>query len=531
MGATTRISRWHNWVHSDDWFRWAKAVYGPWASQRMALFRQLIERAAQQFGTDATGILARAPGRVNLMGRHIDHRGGRCHPIAIPKEILVFAHPSDRAGIRLHHWNPAHYPDEAFRLSDVAPQRFLSEDEWQTWVASISSKVPQNWSLYARAAVATAINWSEIFDLTNQPFGVDLLITGDIPPEAGLSSSSALFVACLLSVAALWGKVPDDKVRMAQLCGMGEWYVGTRGGFGDHAAILLGKKDQVTVLDFFPMAYDYRPFLEGADLIVLDSGERAHKASDARKTFNIRILEYELGVLLWHHQCPQLSQRLAHLRDAAPYRVGDEALSYRLLKVLPPSTTIRQLIQNFEELKPMIQGLIDRMNIGAVADELVQVRGTCWFGLAECERSLRFTKSLGEGNWALAGQLMTISHDGDRLFLWKDGEPLPYRFPVDDQSLDRCFQSRQPFWSYPGAYRCSSVAIDFLVDQAIMLGAIGAQVCGAGMGGSVLVLAPSGSGEQIAGRLAEEYASKLGKSLTWFSATPIEGAQVLMEPP
>jgi N-acetylgalactosamine kinase len=141
-----------------------------------------------------------------------------------------------------------------------------------------------------------------------------------------------------------------------------------------------------------------------------------------------------------------------------------------------------------------------------------------------------FRQVLREGDIDRIGELMTVSHDGDRVTRWRDSEPSPFQFPTDDFALEAFEQNKVPIWKQAGSYRCSTPAIDFIVDTALGVGALGAQLSGAGLGGCAMALARRDEAEQIAERIASNYQRALGMELSWFTAEPCKGAQVLSEP-
>ena len=79
--------------------------------------------------------------------------------------------------------------------------------------------------------------------------GLRLALHGNIPQGGGQSSSSAIVVGTALALAQLAG-LPLDRRALAERCGEAEWYVGTRGGSGDHAAMLLGGREGLIHLCF-----------------------------------------------------------------------------------------------------------------------------------------------------------------------------------------------------------------------------------------------------------------------------------------
>jgi len=100
------VKEWLNWIEANEWRQWAMGVYGKAWEGRFSPFKALLTATAKRFGESAQVFLVRAPGRLNLMGRHIDHRGGFVHPIALPREILLTVRPRDDDIVIAHHAEP-----------------------------------------------------------------------------------------------------------------------------------------------------------------------------------------------------------------------------------------------------------------------------------------------------------------------------------------------------------------------------------------------------------------------------------------
>ena len=148
--------------------------------------------------------------------------------------------------------------------------------------------------------------------------GMDMLFSGNIPVAAGLSSSSAMVVATAEAAVALNGLVvsPQDFV---DLCGEGEWFVGSRGGAGDHAAMKFGVKGSVSQIGFFPFALKRSiPFPTGYRLVIADSHVKAKISANAKDLFNQRIAEYEYSLDLFKAIHPEAAGRIGRVRDINP---------------------------------------------------------------------------------------------------------------------------------------------------------------------------------------------------------------------
>jgi len=86
---------------------------------------------------------------------------------------------------------------------------------------------------------------------------------------------------------------------LAELCGEGEWYVGTRGGAGDHAAMLFCKRESICHLRFFPFEVDrYLRIPEGYAILIANSLKSAHKAGAVLDAYNQTIAAYNMVLML-----------------------------------------------------------------------------------------------------------------------------------------------------------------------------------------------------------------------------------------
>lgn len=338
--------------------------------------------------------------------------------------------------------------------------------------------------------------------------GVDCVVSGDIPMAAGLSSSSALVVAmgeALVSTNGL-DVTPNDLVY---LCGEGEWFVGTRGGSADHAAVKLSQSGQIVTVAFFPFAIrSYVPFPEGYSLIIANSRVQARKAAGARDAFNERVASYELAVHWVRKLFPNYAPLIQHLRDISPEGLGVRAADiYRVLLDVPERVSAH-------ELKQVIgPNIFERITTMHIAREHYPLRARLLFGIAECQRSKMLHRLLLSKDMERIGWLMKISHDGDRV-AGKDGAP--FAPPLDDGYLSERIsdlQSEDPdrvlagqLYAQPGAYGCSIPQIDHMVDIALRVpGVLGAQLCGAGLGGCMMVLARSEASEEVVAQLNTHY--------------------------
>jgi galactokinase len=249
--------------------------------------------------------VAVAPGRVNLIGEHIDYEGYSVLPMAIAQSMAVAVStaspPSTPGGItmRIANTDPA-YPTLFISLASQGDA--TGDALFQSLTAALDASTA--WARYVLCGYMAAIEWSPA--LARQSFTADVLVDGTIPPACGLSSSSALVVASALALASALSAVGDlpTRTQLADKCRYAEQYVGTAGGGMDQAVSCLAAKNAALFVNFEP-ALQVEPvafphaFQRGEVVfLVVNSGVQAHKAEDAAERFNKRVVECALAAKL-----------------------------------------------------------------------------------------------------------------------------------------------------------------------------------------------------------------------------------------
>jgi galactokinase len=197
-----------------------------------------------------------------------------------------------------------------------------------------------HWSNYVKAAVLYLQHLNTGPDGRFAPplRGMDAMVYGRIPGAAGLSSSSGLVVAAAEACIRL-NELPVEGLELVGLCGTAEWYVGTRGGAGDHAAIKFGKLDRIMHVGSHPFTVDWMPFPPDYRIVLANSHMKAEKSAGARDTFNQRVAGYVFGLLMARKNFPRYAARMEHLRDVNPGTLGvDEAEAMPDVKVFHAGT-------------------------------------------------------------------------------------------------------------------------------------------------------------------------------------------------
>lgn len=504
--------------------------------ERAAAAVRVLDRFLDAFG-DLPCAVYRAPARLSL-NPHSDHQGAWVPYGLHVRELLAVVSPAPDDRFEIVNTDPTFADRLTFSLAEEierAPECW--ETGWLPYIehASVVQEVRRNLDAkgqtrerratgnYLRAA---ALRLRHGFPDAALP-GLRMALSGNIAQGGGQSSSSALVVTTALASAEFVG-LPVSRRELAELCGEAEWYVGTRGGSGDHAAILLGSAAGLVHLCFrAPVGIrDVRhsAFPSGYQLIVANSQTRSEKSAEERLLFNRGIFAYRFAFLALKEamQALGLSRELiaetGSLGDLHTGRLSSADL-YRLVLQLPEIISPRELAVRFPEtFGPAARGCFGTDEPDRLPQE-IPLRGAAVYGLGRVDRGRVMPELLEAGNPLSMhefGRLMSITHDGDRLFQL-DGEYTDSRARLSDDWLGRALAAvehgdEQPLRHEPGFYGASIAELDRMVDVSLRVpGVLGAGLMGAGGGGYVLILAREGSLDGIKTALNREYYEPLDK--------------------
>jgi galactokinase len=200
------------------------------------------------------------PGRVNLIGEHIDYHNLPVLPMAIQRRVSIDFEPRQDRIVQAE--SPG-YPLRNFNIDDGEP---FCPGDWGNYVKAAVQLVVRRWPLDR---------------------GLNAVVSSDLPLAAGLSSSSALmtgFALALLSVNAIQPTIGE----LMELLPDGEQFVGTRGGGMDHAAVLAAQAGCALLVHFAPLKFEPIPIPPGWTFIVAHSLTVAHKSGPVKAEYNSR---------------------------------------------------------------------------------------------------------------------------------------------------------------------------------------------------------------------------------------------------
>lgn len=206
----------------------------------------LAEAFRAAYGVEPT-FYVRAPGRVNLIGEHIDYHGYSVLPMALQTQDVIIAVAVTGGGsVRVSNVN-AKYGSAELPLSPDAPVDQSQGVHWHQYVQCGYKGAFDFIRTKAKTAGGAGVSVPE-------PSGIAMMIDGRVPAGAGVSSSSALVVSSLLAVARANGI--DKHMSRAELGEAGrvcELYIGTMSGGMDQAISSMGNAGAASLIDFEPL--------------------------------------------------------------------------------------------------------------------------------------------------------------------------------------------------------------------------------------------------------------------------------------
>lgn len=233
---------------------------------------RLIARARQGFrlvyGTEPTRFFA-APGRVNLIGEHVDYNGGYVLPCAIDREAIVALGPPDK-------------DDKQQLFEAVAIDMGSARDRFA--LDAPITRGDNNWQNHVRGVVEAMLRKGHRIKPAR------IAIAGDVPIGAGLSSSAAFGVAVALACSEHSGLslAPETLARIAQIAEND--FVGCACGIMDQMASACSTKGSALLLDCQSLQHMPIGFHPSLALTVIDTGLRRNLTESA---FNQRRAECE----------------------------------------------------------------------------------------------------------------------------------------------------------------------------------------------------------------------------------------------
>ncbi len=219
-----------------------------------------------------------APGRVNLIGEHIDYNGGHVFPCALTLGTYLAAAPRKDRQVHCYSENFAKDGIISFSLD------------------KLKNEPAHGWANYIKSVLFAYEEKGAVPEC-----GFDIAVTGTLPAKSGLSSSASLEVATATMLNSLCG-FRFSGVETALLCQRAEnAFIGVKCGIMDQFASAMGKTGHAVFLDTATLEYEYVPIdLHGKKLVIVNTN-KPHELADS--AYNERRAQCESALHDLQREC------------------------------------------------------------------------------------------------------------------------------------------------------------------------------------------------------------------------------------
>ncbi|MEQ1605025.1 MAG: galactokinase family protein [Pyrinomonadaceae bacterium] len=314
------------------------------------------------------------PGRIEVLGKHTDYCGGRSIVCAIDRGFHVEIEEESEPVVVLEN------RDIRERVSIALNDPKSLSGHWGNYAVEVVRRLGANFP-------------ERLKD------GVKIRFHSDLPKAAGLSSSSALMIMVFAALDLVndlrgAGRYQDnihDDLDLAEYLGCiengqsfrelaGSGGVGTFGGSQDHAAILLGKAEQLSAFSFSPLRRDADfPFPDTHSFVVASSGVIAEKTGAVRESYNrvSRMISEITG---------SIGKGLTLARMFEEFGVGGVLAKIRRMRSKFMTRELLDRVEQFRienfEIIPAVCDMLANGNIAAIGDpiDLSQVNAERFLG-------------------------------------------------------------------------------------------------------------------------------------------------------
>lgn len=415
--------------------------------------KTLIDRYIERFGGEYPLYIARSPGRVNLIGEHVDYSGYSVVPMAIEQDTMIAVGHGVEDSVIIANVNGMQWKEDTYEVS-LPKHRLKEEHKWSNYVVCGGLGVLEDAG-------------------RSQSVPVRMMVDGRVPIGSGLSSSSAMVCCGALAMARING-INLNPTRTAAVAAQSERWIGMESGGMDQAISLLARKGSALHIQFDPIRVAPVPLSPDVAVVIVDSNVVSLKYATATTGYNLRVVECRFAavVLAKRLGIPEWDTRVRRLRDL-------QELSGKSLPQLA------ELVRSLLRLGPWT---LDEIN-----QEL---------GIKDAQE--RFGNPTLSGPYKIADRALHVFEESLRVERFvQPGVSAEEMGALMNGSHASCAKQ----------FECSCDELDQLTDVCRRAGALGSRLTGAGWGGWTVNLVRTTELDAWIERVWAEYFLHQGKSV------------------
>lgn len=451
--------------------------------------------------------VSRSPGRVNIIGEHIDYSLYPVLPMAITADAIlaVSTKPSDSSST------------SKIQIANVQDAKFPSHEFDIPYDAVEIDATVHEWTNYFKSGLRGALELlrkkkGEGF----KPVSMQILMDGTVPAGGGLSSSAAFVSASALAVMVANGEKDVDKTELTELAIVSERAVGVNSGGMDQSASVFSERGSALCVSFAPRLAARpvhfprtRPELV---FVIAQSFVAADKHVTGPIHYNLRVVECSLAAAYLNAVLNPPSTRLPG--DAAPLGVSLHGFheTYSALQRHRSSDTKKMTVpEELSELVRLTKATLTQEE-GYTREEIAAALG---MSVEELEKKFMSRFPVRGERFKLRQRALHVFEEALRvhrfLELLESSEKRPGEGQGDTSEYNRQLGTllNDTQDSCRDMYECSCPEIDELCAIARNAGSYGSRLTGAGWGGCSVHLVPADKVDAVRSAWEKEYYSKL----------------------
>ncbi|KAL3489054.1 ribosomal protein S5 domain 2-type protein [Aspergillus germanicus] len=429
--------------------------------------------------------VARSPGRVNIIGEHIDYNLYDVLPTAVSVDVII--------AVKVV---PSTSSESTVKISNVLPDKFPAREFTVPQDSDVEiDPTKHEWVNYFKAGLLGALKFLRK-NGSFAPASMEVLVDGNVPPGGGISSSAAF--VCSSALAVMKANNHDvSKQDLLDLAVVSERAVGVYSGGMDQAASIFSRRGYLLYTQFFPnFEVQHVPIPKASEeitFLMAQSFVTSNKAETAPRHYNLRVAECTLASVV--------------LAQAFGLKLpkDNSSLGYSL------RTFHNELMRKEGRLADPLEYQIDSV-IQATLDTLTQEQGYTREEIAklldisvpDLEATYLSSFPVQAERFFLRQRALHCAKEARRVLDFKaclakastlDDKRIHYLGQLLDESQDSCRD----------VYECSAPQVDEICAIARKAGTLGSRLTGAGWGGCTVHMLPQSRVGAVTKALKEEY--------------------------
>ena len=478
--------------------------------REQARFTHLLNRFSEVYNNKAE-FVARSPGRVNIIGEHVDHQLYEVLPMAIASDVLVAVSKTKGSKISI-----ANLDDSKFTAGEF--------DIPANGQINIDSSTLQ-WTNYFKAGFRGAVKLLQEENSRFKPCGMNVLVNGSVPPGAGVSSSAAF--VCASALAVLRANRDDDisKRELTELAIVSERAVGVNSGGMDQSASVFSVQGDAVSVSFSPKLHVEAVHFPETEppftFMIANSFVTANKHETGPIHYNLRVVE-----------CTLAAEWLAKKHGVTlPNDAGASGKSLRGFQVAyfkGPEDSKKDHRQQVQEMLQITEAELTNKE-GYTREEISSVLGIT---VPELEEQYMTKFPVRAERFLLRQRAQHVYSEALRVLQFKDLllAPASHDDPKNISLLPKLGAlMNDTQLSCRDHYMNSCPELDQMCEIAREAGAFGSRVTGAGWGGCSVHLVPKAKVEAIRQAWHDKYYQPRDPGMTMQKMEEV-GAVVVSEP-